>query len=293
MKFLIFGASGPIGFNLFEYFKKNGHIVKGTYFRNNPNVFDLYQIDISDKEQINKIIKNTEPDFVIDCVALAGVDLAETDNKLAHSITVVGTQNIIQGCKPLKNKIIYVSTSYVYSDDNDISSENSMTEPSTYYGKTKLLAEKNVIDSDLDHIILRTDQPYFWTKSWQRDNSIIRLLKSIKNKQKFNEIVDWNNNPTYIPDISQSLDLLIQKNKTGIYNIVGNDFVNRYHWSVKVAEIFGLDTSLINPIQSSKLKISIKRPNINSTNKKLLLDTGYKMKGIVNGASSMKTILDG
>ena len=64
--------------------------------------------------------------------------------------------------------------------------------------------------------------------------------------------------------------------------------MNRYDWSCKVAEIFGLDTDLINPINSSELQVLVKRPNINSSNKKLFQEIGIKMKGITDGAINLK-----
>ena len=46
--------------------------------------------------------------------------------------------------------------------------------------------------------------------------------------------------------------------------------------------------NLINPINSSELQISVKRPNINSSNEKLFQETGIKMKGILDGAIDLK-----
>jgi len=287
MKILIFGASGPIGFNLFENFHIENK-VEGTYLENKPTLYDFHKLDITNKEETIRLIKKINPELVIDCVALAGVDLAEKDKKLADLVTVDGTKNIVEGCQYIDSKIIYVSSSYVYGDSNNINYETSKTDPSTYYGKTKLMAEENIVDSNLEYLIIRTDQPYTWTKAWQRENSVIRLIRTITDKKKFNEIIDWYNNPSYIPDITKSVELLIKKNKTGIFNVVGSDYVNRYDWSCKVTEIFGLDTDLINPINSSELQVLVKRPNINSSNKKLFQETGIKMKGITDGAINLK-----
>lgn len=288
MKILIFGASGPIGFNLFENFKMEKHEVEGTYLKNKPTSYKFHELDVTNKEETIGLIKKNNPELVIDCVALAGVELAERDKKLADLVTVEGTKNIVKGCQFNDSKIIYLSSSYVYGDLNKINHETSKTDPSTYYGKTKLMAEENIIDSDLDYLIIRTDQPYTWTKTWQRENSVTRLIRTIKDKKKFNEIIDWYNNPSYIPDITKSIGSLINKNKTGVFNVVGSDYVNRYDWSCKVAKTFGLDTNLINPINSSELQISVKRPNINSSNEKLFQETGIKMKGILDGAIDLK-----
>ena len=83
-------------------------------------------------------------------------------------------------------------------------------------------------------------------------------------------------------------EFLIKKEASGIFNVVGDDYVNRYDWSCNVADVFNLNKKLIIPIKSEELNIAVKRPNINLSNKKLVEKTGINMSGIYSGAISMK-----
>lgn len=287
MNILILGASGPIGHYLLRDLKSNGHHVVSTYFTNKIFEEIEYKLDITDLESTRNLIKNINPDIVIDTVALSGVDLAETNINLANKVTVQGTQNVIDVCKLTKSKMIYVSTTAVYGRGEKIYSEDDTPHPVNYYGVTKRAAEELVMKSRLDHLILRTDHPYDWVRKGQKVNSVIRTLETLRAGNILKEVVDWYSVPAYLPDFAIATRKLIENNETGIFHITGPDYLNRYEWSLKVAEIFGLQKELIVPIKSDELKLPAKRGNVNVSNEKLTRRTGFVMKGITEGLLDM------
>ena len=109
----------------------------------------------------------------------------------------------------------------------------------------------------------------------------------LEKNQQFKEVVDWYNTPTYVPDFVNATKELIQKDLEGIFHLVGSDFISRYDWSQKVADIFHLKKNLIKPIDSSELKLPVERNNIKLNNNKLLQNTGYKMAGVEEGLRKM------
>jgi len=286
-KILVIGGSGLIGYNLVKEFINEKEDIRFTYYKNKIQLKNNHELDSSIEEDTIELISKINPDIIIQTVALAGVDLAEKNHELADQITVKSTKNIIQGCKQTKSKLIYVSTTYVFDGKKKIFHENDIPTPKSYYGITKLQAEKEIQNSNLKYLILRTDQPYFWIEKGQRMNSVIRVLQTLKKKSILNEITDWYNVPTYVPDFVNATKILMNNNEEGIFHITGSDFVNRYNWSLKVAEIFGLNKKFINPITSDKLSLAIKRDNINVSNEKIQKKTGIKMRGIEEGLLDM------
>lgn len=99
-------------------------------------------------------------------------------------------------------------------------------------------------------MILRTDQPYDWKELWHHTNSVLRAIETLKKGDILNEIKDWWNELSYVPDFTNALYRLTTLDATGIFHVSGSDYVNRYDWSIKDAQVFGLDQSLINPIFS-------------------------------------------
>ena len=284
---LVIGGSGPVGYEISNYLISKGYNLDITYLTKKISNLKIHQLDVVNKKETINIIKKLKPDLVIHCVALSGVDLAETNHELSNLVTVEGTKNIILGCVEINCKIIYISTTYVYNENILINTEKDIPFPKTYYGKSKLKAEKLIQNSTLDYLILRIDQAYGWTKPGQKTNSVVRVLDSLTKGKIFKEIEDWYNVSTFLPDIAYATEKLIQQNETGIYNLTGSDFVSRLEWSLLIAEIFNLDKKLIVPIKSDTLNLIAKIPKINVSNEKLFQAINFRMSGIKEGALTM------
>ena len=285
MKILVIGGSGVIGWNFIQYLRGKADI-EFTYLKNTIDDKGIC-LDITQKDHTIKLITQINPDIVINTAAITNVDLCETNNNLANSINVQGTSNIIEGCKKINSKIVYVSTSFVFDGKKSQYHEDDTPHPSTYYGFTKFQGEELVKQSGLSHIILRTDQPYCWIEKWQHMNSVIRALDNLRSGRTHNEVADWYNTPTYVPDFVQAAWKLLQDDEVGIYHLTGPEFINRYDWSLNIADIFGLNKDLIKPITSDSLNLPAKRVNVNLDNNKIIKKTGIQMSGIKDGLLEM------
>src|SRR3989344_6192858 len=250
MKILVIGGSGVIGFKIVEHFIKLQRDVEFTYLTNKPRFFKGHCLNITQKKSTIELITKVNPDVVIHATALTNVDLCETNNELAHSINVNGTENVIEGCKVVGSKMIYISTSFVFDGKKEQYFEEDQASPATYYGVTKFKAEQLVIKSGLSYLILRTDQPYCWIENWQHTNSVLRVLHTLQSGNNLKEITNWHNTPTYVPDFVSVTKKLIDDDMFGIFHVTGPDFVSRYQMSLKVAEVFGLNKKMIEPVPS-------------------------------------------
>jgi len=287
MKILVIGGSGFIGWELVKFFSLKNHDVSYTYLKNNPKFEHGFKQDITNKITLKELFNKIQPELVIYTTALTNVDLCEIDNSLAYSINVQGTQNVVEACQDTRSKLIYISTSFVFNGSKHPFFEYDVISPTTYYGITKAEGEKIVKDSGLLYLILRTDQPYGWKEEWNHYNSVMQVVENLRSGKEHKEIVDWYNTPTYVPDFVSSVEKLIKLKETGIFHLVGSDYVSRYDWALTVAEIFNLNKSLIIPISSKDLNLSVKRDNVQLSNEKLFQKTGIRMNGIKDGILHM------
>ncbi len=193
----------------------------------------------------------------------------------------------MDGCKLSNSKLIFISTSAVFDGTKDEYFENDVPNPTGVYGMSKFQGELIIKNSNLPFLILRTDQPYSWNEKWHHTNSVIRVIENLKKNETFNEITDWYNTPTYVPDFVSATIKLIKNNHQGIFHLVGSDFIDRFNWAKKTAKFFNLKNELIIPIHSSELKLSVERKNIHLNNDKLFKKTKHKMIGIDDGLESM------
>jgi len=238
MKILVIGGSGVIGYQLVNYFFKKQVNVDFTYKTNKLDFVKGNELDITNQNETLGLIQKSKPDVVIQTAALTNVDYCEKNHSIADSINVQGTSNIIKACKIINCKIIYISTSFVFDGSKEQYFEDDKSSPSTYYGITKHEGEKLTKESGLQYLILRTDQPYCWTKKWQHPISVLRVLNSLRSGKKLKEIKNWYNTPTYVPDFINVVSKLLSENSSGIYHLVGSDFISRYNWALIIAKIF-------------------------------------------------------
>ena len=109
------------------------------------NNFKFIKGDIRDNNVVKKITKNQ--DFIFPLAALVGAPLCEKFKKNTLITNVYSIKNLIKNLKP-KQKIIYPTTNsgYGIGEKNKYCDENSPLKPISLYGKTKVEAEKIILD---------------------------------------------------------------------------------------------------------------------------------------------------
>jgi dTDP-4-dehydrorhamnose reductase len=288
LKILVIGGSSRIGSKIVRKLIGSKNDVSYTYYENKINLGIGHRLDISKKDKTIELISKLNADVVIHTASLTDIDLCERDKKLADLINIKGTENVIAGCQKTDSKVVFISTPFVFDGERKEYFEEDKLSPATYYGLTKFKGEEIVKKSKLPFLILRADQYYDWKEEWQRTNSVLRVLQTLQEGKTLNEIINWYNSPTYIPDFVNALENLIDSNLLGVYHVCGSDFVNRYEWALVTAKIFGLNENMIKPIHSEILNLPATRVNVNLSNEKLFQKTGIKMMGIEEGLKSMK-----
>ena len=174
-KLLVLGGSGLVGSNFINT-SKNDYDIIFSYNTNKikiPNT-QSFQIDLFDNDKIKKIIKNYNPDIVLHTIAHSSVDLCETDHSIADRLHVDATNQIANTCASVNSKLIFLSTDAVFEGQlNKKYSETDIPNPINYYGKTKLEAEKIVLNASSNNVVLRTSVIYGWHEKSRFTNWIL------------------------------------------------------------------------------------------------------------------------
>ena len=218
MKILITGGCGFIGSNIAIFLKNkinkltvdslddlSRNSSKINLIRLKKNKIKNFNINISNKSKINLLKKY---DFIIDCCAEAAVEASKLEAERVFFTNLVGTFNILEKAKKDKSKIIFLSTSRVYSIKKLLSkakdinkkkynfkiNENfSKKSPISLYGFTKLSSEKLIEEySFSDNIKYIINRFSVVSGPWQfgkQDQGFISLwLWRFINKKKLNYI---------------------------------------------------------------------------------------------------------
>ncbi|MBU1912706.1 MAG: SDR family oxidoreductase [Candidatus Omnitrophica bacterium] len=260
MKLLIIGASGVLGSRLYNDTIKKKWSVMGTYCSRECD--GLFYLDVRDKNSIEKVFDLFKPEAVVMAGGITDVDLCMLKPKLAQDVNIKGTINLVKKIKEYGSKLIYISTDYIFDGKTGPYKEDDKPNPINTYGRTKLEAE-NIIRAKLkDYLIVRTCQLYGVAERSFAPNSnfALKIIHNMQNGKKVYAANDLYSTPTYSGLLSDILIKLIEKNAEGIYHGAGAEFLNRYDYVNKIADIFGLDKALILRVKLKDLKLKAKRP---------------------------------
>ena len=291
-RILIVGANGMLGQRTVEFYSTLNDIELLATSVEDKYVFDgieYIQSDISNRNEIKKIVYDFCPDFIVNAAAFTNVDLSETERELAWKINVNGVEYLSEAARVLDSHLIHISTDYIFDGKSGPYTENDTPNPLGYYARTKLASENVLKISGIKYTILRTNILY-GTAKFSRPDFVKWVVDSLRSKKQIRIVDDQINNPTFIDDLVQGINKIIELHKEGIYNIGGNEFLSRYNFTLMIADFFSLDKSLISQIKTEELNQPARRPlKSGLITIKAQSELGYKPHTIIESLELMKT----
>ena len=260
-RILVLGANGMLGQRVINFYAGDENVQLLTCsFEDKPLFKNLeYKVcDLAKRENIRDIVLGFYPDVIINAAAFTNVDQSETERERAWKVNVKGVEYLAEACRIMDAHIIHFSTDYVFDGTKGPYDERAKPNPLGYYGRTKLASENVLKISGIYYTILRTNVLYGIADS--RPDFVRWVVTSLRKGDRIKIVTDQINNPTYIDDLVQAISKVIEFKKYGIYNIGGRDFISRYDFTMRIADYFNLDKSLVTPITTDKLKQPAKRP---------------------------------
>jgi dTDP-4-dehydrorhamnose reductase len=304
MKILATGLTGLVGSRFTDFFE-NIHEIENINLENRINILDT--------QEIEKVITSSDAEIVLHMAAKTNVDGCEEDMakdkeilamedvsfrekawkelQSAYAVNVFGTQNIVNACKKANKKIVYISTDFVFNGQKKSYSEEDEPEPINWYAKTKYEGEKLITNSGLDYIIVRIAYPY--RAFFKRGDFVRGLINKLEKKEKLEMITDHIMVPTFIDDIVNAIDALIQQNQNGIFHVVGSQTITPYQAAIKIAQEFNLDETLIS--KTTRVKYfagKAQRPFCLNLKNDKINNLGIEMSSFDMGIRQVKNQID-
>ncbi len=265
MKILITGANGFLGYYLIaQLLEKNYPVVAtGTGicrlpFEGKEN-FQYVTMDFTNAAEVSEVFAKYKPTIVIHAGAMSKPDECEVNQPKAYKTNVEGTITLLANAKQHSSFFIFVSTDFVFDGEVGMYKEDDAINPVNYYGKTKLAAEKKVIEYKYDWAIARTVLVYGKPLSG-RSNVLTVVKEKLEKGEEYNVVSDQVRTPTYVEDLAAGIILIIENKATGIFHLSGTDVMTPYDMAFKTAEYLGLDKKLINEVTAASFSQPAKRP---------------------------------
>jgi dTDP-4-dehydrorhamnose reductase len=266
-KLLITGSNGLLGQSLVKQFI-NSHQVYGCdlaeeNYNGQFEAFAYTPLDLSNREHVQEYLNSVKPDVIINSAAYTDVDRSEDERERCWLVNVRSIEFMLEFLINESPLFVQISSDYVFDGKQGYYRESDETNPVCYYGQTKLAAEKVIRASRLNYIIARS-QVLYGTGKKIRSNFALWVMEQLKNNKKIRVVNDQKGNPTLVDDLSEAIFRLLLQREYGLFHIAGSQICTRLEFARKIADIFELDQSLIEEIDSKALKQKAPRP-MNST----------------------------
>ncbi len=254
MRIILFGKTGQVGTSLIKKLSKKKEIY----------IYGRDECNFEKPDSILKVLKKIKPNIIINAAAYTNVDKAEEEKKLCDVINNKAVSEIANFSKNNHSLFIHFSTDYVFSGlSKELYVETDKTNPINTYGKTKLLGEKAILNSECKYYILRTS----WVVSRNGKSFISKMIELFNTKKLINVVDDQIGIPNTSDFISDIVIKLIEVDyvKSEIFNLTPNGETSWYKFAMylhdrlsrtnkKVAKIS------IKPVLSENYPTSAKRP---------------------------------
>ncbi|MFQ6607978.1 MAG: dTDP-4-dehydrorhamnose reductase [Fidelibacterota bacterium] len=259
-RILITGATGQLGRSAVEELQQYFEILSTA--RHIPaetlTTCPVVEMDIRNKTIVQQVVSKYEPDVLIHLAAMTDVDGCERKREEAWQINVKGTEHLLESIAANDTRIIFLSTDYLFDGTQGPYREDAKPSPINYYGKTKLAAENAIRGGRNPWVILRTNVLY---GAGESSASFVRWVnESLSVGKEIRVVDDQMGNPTWTGALAEAIKLLIVMNSEGLFHYGGADYLSRYQFALKIADVFDLDTSLIKKISTLDLKQDAMRP---------------------------------
>ncbi len=217
-----------------------------------------YDLDITNKAQINTFFEQNLFDYCINCAAYTAVDKAENDYEKAFIVNALGAEYLANACKKKGVILIHISTDFVF-DGKKISSyeERDAANTINVYGASKLKGEQLIQENLSQYFIIRTS----WLYSEYGANFLKTMLRLGNEKEELNVVSDQIGSPTYAKNLAKVILKIIEteSNNYGVYHYSDRGKTSWCGFAQAIFEEAKINIEL-NPIKTAAYPTPAKRP---------------------------------
>ncbi|MBI9072774.1 MAG: SDR family oxidoreductase [Melioribacteraceae bacterium] len=243
-KILVTGSEGYIGSVLMPLLVEKGYEITGldTCFYSAGNFDKKLNVNYNLlKKDIRDISEDTLENFdaVIHLAALSNDPLGMLDEKLTFDINYTASLELAKMARKVGVKrFVFSSSCSLYGYSNNVLTEKDIPNPQTAYGKSKIMAEREISKLADDHfspVFLRNATAFGISPRMRFDLVVNSLTGFAKTKNEIRILGDgtpWR--PlVHVNDISNAIITVLRASKSVIHNQAFNVGSNKENYQIK------------------------------------------------------------
>jgi dTDP-4-dehydrorhamnose reductase len=252
LKILVTGSNGQLGNEI--------QSLASSYPDLEITFTDVEELDITSLKEVNNFFTKHHFHALINCAGYTAVDKAEDEPELAMKVNGEAVQYLAAACIKHHCYPIHISTDYVFCGSHSKPyTEEDIPDPSSAYGKSKLIGERYFYDIAKKGLIIRTS----WLYSPYGKNFIKTILQNGKTKNELKVVFDQVGSPTYARDLArhilQILPGALAAGEYGIYHYSNEGVSSWYDLALETVKLAGYDCKVV-PVKSSEYPTKAPRP---------------------------------
>jgi dTDP-4-dehydrorhamnose reductase len=240
MKILLTGVNGQVGWELRRSLMTLGEVVPASRVGGNG----ILKMDLSQPESLRAVIRDVQPQLIVNAAAYTAVDRAESEPELAMAVNGIAPGVLAEEAKRCGAMVIHYSTDYVFDGTKKAPYvETDRTNPLNVYGQTKLAGEQAIQAIDVPHLIFRTS----WVYGLRGKNFLLTMLKLAREREEMKIVDDQIGSPTWSCTIAQATAQIVAQGvgnwpefvekKSGLYHLTSTGETSWYGFAKRIFEL--------------------------------------------------------
>jgi dTDP-4-dehydrorhamnose reductase len=289
MKLLLTGVSGLLGLNFAQEMMGTHEIIGVDRGKLVNAPFKILKQDLLDADAVESVLDLAQPDWLINCAALADLEACEDNPDIAKRLNTDLPRHLARACKARNIPFVHISTDAVFDGDKDgYYTEEDKPNPQSVYSKTKFEGEWAVLTEDPNALVARVNF-YGWSLGGRRSLAefFFHNLTHNKSMSGFTDIIFC---PMLVNDTARSLVKMLQCGLSGLYHLVGPQAMSKYQFGVEIARKFSLHENEISPKSILSSSLTARRShNLWLSTHKLSTDLGEDLPQFSTGLNEFYT----
>ena len=220
------------------------------------------RLDVLDADAVERVFQDFAPDAVLHAAGTAQVEACQADRAACWALNVDAVATLAGACHRHGARLVLPSTDFVFDGAAGPYAEDARPDPTGAYGRSKLAAENVLRASRLSAwSVARLGQVFGVPAGPAPRLDVVRwVVRELGAGRPVRIADDQLRSPTLDDDVADGVLRIVRFQRDGVFHVAGREHVRVVDLARRVADVFGLDGSLVSPAPTAEIHPGAPRP---------------------------------